>query len=950
MPRENLSATQNVLDPIAPCDPSITPIFPVRFAFKPEVLMDIANDYRNTSAEDNMHNEKDYCLRRIRQGFVYIYVPNTVEDLESRTDRPNGYWMVFRYNTSYEDQNSDEMRTDTETLTSGLYQFRMYQWEDGHAAGNWKLDNTRVYPYAFVPEHTTQIEIGYSEHRWPAYYFEEAERNPEFRKHILTPVDLSAEQSKFSAPLRDLDQHVEEFKPTLRDRISDYLISQTGIGMEDKKTVAFCNHSKTRGRIVALHDPMGRLLDINAVSLLVNNTQANFNQEYQYPLVTARAIESVKTHLDGSWNWFKDLWSDRPISEESDQLRQKFIEACDNFTTLQENLVKLHETTFSHQLDYAITKQIDYAQKNGVRGDGSRSDMELIDYTTALLNQAVIDLNSSTVGSEYIVSLYNPDSGKAIAQTYQDNFVLWSRIGGAVQKGAANGLKIAEKAFERFNVVCTTQCLQMAQAIFRHGNIEIQEAFNSVYSVEEWTHKPLTLDEAEKIIRDRRMPRSTVITNQQLTQRNRLTVYAGNRRLTPRNVAVTELDILHVKFKDFDLIPAPGIRDISPNFGKIETAVAGMGAFLSAATIVDVLHKKENAPAGDDIFSQIADNFWVNITVASMSAIDDSYNTGRALIRSNIGQTARTAISSKLFSRFGANTLFRTQSIALGMSQSKAISLVSSGAKALGRFAGHAGVLLSLLQAAAGIAQDNYAKAWGNALIAIGSGVLMIFGATIVGAVIGVILIVIGAVIEYFGSLDPLQQWAKKSFWGSSRNYWGKERVILLEQINIARVIAIPNDRDHLKLLNAFNKELDEFNQIVNQLRLVDIGGKRNSRFKVYLPYLGEGTQVGESLKVNISIEHKADSSWFLSDDYDDVPFDYSIDYKQKLIAVNYAKSIPSAPGYIEEVSVLIEYTPGSKKTMELEQTIYTHKIPLSAFEYRGTPAPDPKIYGWATP
>lgn len=950
MPRENLSATQNVLDPVAPCDPSIIPIFPARFAFKPEALMEIANEYRNTSAEDNMHNEQDYCLRRIRQGFVYIYVPNTVEDLESRTDRPNGYWMVFRYNTSYEDQNSNDMRADTETLTSGLYQFRMYQWEDGHAAGKWKLDNSRVYPYAFVPEHTTQIEIGYSEHRWPAYYFEEAERNPEFRKHILTPVDLSAEQSDFTAPLKDLDQHVEEFKPTLRQRIADYLISQTGIGMENKDTVAFCNHSKTRGRIVALHDPMGRLLDINTVSLLVNNTQANFNQEYQYPLVTARAIESVKTHLDDNWHWFKDIWSDRPISEDSDQLRQKFIEACDNFTTLQENLVKLHETTFSHQLDYAVTKQIDYAQKNGIRGDGSESDMELIDYTTTLLNQAVSDLNSSTVGSDYIVNLYNPDSGKAISQTYQDNFILWSRIGGAIQKGVANGLKIAEKAFQRFDVMCTTQCLQMAQAAVKYGNTEIRAAFDSVYTIEEWTVKPLTLDEVEKVIRNRRMPRSTLVTNQQLRQSNRLTVYAGNRRLTPRNVAVTQLDMLHIKVKGFNVMPAPGIRDISPNFGRIETAVTGMGAFLSAATIVDLLHKKENAPAGDDIFSQIADNFWVNITVASMSAIDDSYNTGRALIRTNVGQTARTVISSKLFSKFSANTLFRAQSIALGMTQSKAISLVSTGAKALGRFAGHAGVVLSLLQAAAGIAQNNYAKAWGNALIAIGSGVLLIFGATVVGAVIGVLLIVIGAVIEYFGALDPLQEWAKNSFWGSSDFYWGIERDIFRKRISDSRIIAMPADKDHTKLIGFFEKELDEFNKIVNQLRLVDIGGKRNSRFKVYLPYLGEGTQFGEGLKVNISIEHKPDSNWVFSDDYNNVAFDYSIDYQQKMIAIDYGRSIPSSPGYIEEVNVLVEYTPESRQTMELEQVIYTHRIPISTFHYRGAPTPDPKTYGWATP
>ncbi|WP_223669972.1 toxin VasX [Kangiella shandongensis] len=951
MPRENLSSTQAANDPVAPCDQSIIPIFPVRFAFKPDVLMEIANEYRNTSAEDNMHNEHDYCLRRIRQGFVYIFVPNCVEDKDSCSDSRKGYWLVFRYHTSAEDQNSCEIRTDTETQGSGQYTFQMYKWVDGNAAGKWELDSSRIYPYAFVPEATTQIEIGYSEFRWPAYFFEEAERNPAFRENILTSVDLSAEQTNFSAPMRDLDQHVEEFKPTLVDKISDYLISQTGIAPEDKKTVAFCEHSKTKGRIVALHDPMGRLLDINATTLVVNNTQSNFNMEYQYPLTTARAVDKIKSHLDENWNWFKDIWGDRPVSEETNRLREDFVDLSDNFFTMQENLVKLHSNTIGHQLAYSIKNQIRYAHNNGVKGNGSDSDLEIINYTTALLSQAVTDLNTSKVGSDYITKILSSPSAKAISQDYDENFNLWHKLSGVVKTGLDKGLAIAEKAFQRFDIMCTTMGLEMAQAMIVEGNVAIRESFSSMYRIEEWSTRPLTAQQIEDVIVNGQMPNETVITDSSQSSRySRTTVYAGNRRLAPSNTAVAELDFMYIKFKDYEIRPAAGIRDQMPQFGYLETAANGLGAFLNAASIIDLLDKKDKAPADDDIFSKIGDNFWVNITVASISTIDDSYKTGQAFLRTSAGQAARSMVSSKLFSRINNNALFRAQSIALRASQSRSIAVASSVAKGLGRFAGIAGVLLSALQSASGFAQDKYAKGWGNALVAIGSGILLVFGATIVGAIIGAILIVLGILIEYFGALDPIQEWAKESFWGSSTYYWGEntERESIENQIEIAKALSDPHDPSHSKIKSELKKEMEAFDKLFNFLAVLPTKNRKVANFQVYLPYLAENDSLNDELKINISIEHNTDSSWF-NDDLEDIAFAYDINYQKKIITVDYSSSLPTSPGYLKEVEVEIEYTPTGKETMEIEKTIYQHELP-DRFLYRGfSPTiDDHKTYGWA--
>lgn len=921
MPRENLSSTQSANDPVAPCDQNIIPIFPVRFAFKPEVLMEIANEFRKTSAEDDMHNENDYCLRRIRQGFVYIYVPNTVEDLESCSDCSKGHWLVFRYHTSSEDQNSCEIRNDTETQGSGQYTFQMYKWADGHAAGKWELDSSRIYPYAFVPEATTQIEIGYSEFRWPSYFFEEAERNPSFRESILTPVDLSAEQTKFSAPMRDLDQHVEEFKPTLIDKISDYLISQTGIAPEDKKTVAFCEHSQTKGRIVSLHDPMGRILDINSLAKVISNTQMKFASDYQYPLTIAQLIANVKDSIDESWNSIKGWFSDHPIDSDT---WNNFVDANERMTTMQENLVKLHRNTLSHDLSYSIKHQKTQALENGF-GISDKSDTEIITYVTKLMAQVSLNLNSSKEGSNYILETINGEANPDIANIYSLLLSKWHTMAATIHKGIDTGMNASLRALEAFDYLLETTGTELSRSMIQFNNTVIRDATLSTFKFTDLNHKPVSLENVTEIFSGQT---PSLNPNSGTVQTNQIEVFADGQRITTANASAQEVHVLHLQ-ADAEITPAAGFQNKALIQEKFRLAGAGIAFFLNSATIADLHHQKNNPSKAKTNFGRIADNFWANITIAYTSAVTDTYQAGRAISQGGYAQSSARALGQKLFQSLSNNALFKAQSTVIPRFSQKAIAVADFSSKWLGRLAGAAGVFLSLLQTAEGIKTRNYSKAWGNSLIALGSALFLYTGLTGYGAIAGVALILTGIAIEYFGGLNDIEEWAKHSFWGSSDEYWGEERVKRIsDQIFESRSFQSKNDPKSQVIQEAYKKELEQYQNLFDKFMVLKPESSQPTTFQLHLPNLDptKGTSV---LEVDIEIEYWLDSSYIFDDNITLSRFNYELNYQDKKAIIDFSKFLPEGPGYIKEIIINAEYQQQGQSSMEIDDhPLYEYKEP----------------------
>ncbi|PXF64198.1 toxin VasX [Kangiella spongicola] len=922
MPRENLSATQNANDPVAPCDRNIIPIFPVRFAFKPEVLMEIANNYRNTSAEDDMHNEKDYCLRRIRQGFVYIFVPNCVEDKDSCSDHKKGYWLVFRYYTSSEDQNSNEIRSDTETLGSGQYTFQMYNWVDGHAAGKWELDSSRIYPYAFVPNTTTQIEIGYSEFRWPSYFFEEAERNPSFRENILTPVDLSAEQTNFSAPMRDLDKHVEEFKPNLLDKISDYLISQTGIAPEDKKTVAFCERSKTIGRIIALHDPMGRILDISNLAKSVNNTQLKFASDYQYPLTIAQCVANVKDSIDESWNTIKGWFSNDPI--ESDTW-QNFLDANDKITSMKENLIKIHKGTFSHQLNYSMIHQLQALAENGF-GRSEEEDIKNITFLTNIMTQFALDLSTSKEGSDYILDTLNGEANTQVTSIYNLLLSKWNAVISTVHKGITSGMDHALSAMEAFDYLLQESATAFSRSMVQYNNTLIQNTTLGVYGFKTLNHQPLSLEDVVSTF-DGETPTINKKTGSVST--NRIVVIAGSTRLASPQLNAQQVYTLHVQ-TDAEITPAAGFQNKAYAQEKFRIGGAGLALFLNSVTIADLYHQKNNPSKSKTQFGRIADNFWANITIAYTSAVTDTYQAGRAISQGGYASSSGRALGQKLFDKLSKNALFKTQSAVLPKFSQKAIAVADFGSKWLGRLAGGAGVFLSLLQTADGIKSRNYSKAWGNSLIALGSALFLYTGLTGWGAVVAVVLILAGIAIEYFGGLNDIEDWAKHSFWGSSHDYWGTRRLNIRERLLLGQAISRPDHKDFKTIKSYFDEEIKSYTKLFDKFAVLKPESTQPTFFQLKLPNL-DPTKGKAILKVDIEIEYWLESSYIFDNNITLSRFNYELNYQDKTAMIDFGDFLPQGPGYIKEIIINATYKQPWQLLMEVDDyVLYEYKAPTT--------------------
>ena len=74
-----------------------------------------------------------------------------------------------------------------------------------------------------------------------------------------------------------------------------------------------------------------------------------------------------------------------------------------------------------------------------------------------------------------------------------------------------------------------------------------------------------------------------------------------------------------------------------------------------------------------------------------------------------------------------------------------------------------------------GFKRGDTAAFIGNALVAAGSIIMIVTGATGIGAVVGLVLIAVGTVVTIFADSD-LEAWVRGSFWGEGYYvYWDEK-------------------------------------------------------------------------------------------------------------------------------------------------------------------------------
>ncbi len=893
MGREQFSATQSATDPILPCEKGIRPIFPARFAIKPSVLDELSKSTRPISQESCITNTGDHELRRIRQGYVYIFVPNQIEDEASRTETSNGYWMIFRYQTQLDDFNSHVLEDytsipffirspDTDPYVGLDYSFRQYSWLDGYAAGRWGFNDSKIYPYVYVPKQVTKIEIAYSEHRWPAKLFERAEVDASFRKTLMMPIDLAPQQTDFSMPMSELENHVVDFKKDLFSDFSflpDYADAHTGIFPQDPDDVLSGIKELECARIVALHDPIGRVLDINERFHKNDNERTAFSLAHQYPLSTAKAITKIKDTIDDA-NWIKDFIYDDIIVE--DTIWEELFESEKMFDSITDNLLAAHQDLVAFEGDYSIHHQLNQAFSL-ITGSSEEHDCELISYASNILNQLFLGVGNTVSGSEYQMNTISGAGGNPlITKTIDEYLNIWWKIARTVKSGVQQNLRLALAAAESFDSFLRVNGSELGKLQFQYSHPKFMDILNKLYGVDDIAQRPVKIDEIEEVIKSGtfgQSPTNNVFDAGQtnISQQSSNTVeFRQNLGKTVNNTAsMNTIDLQYVTI-DGEFYPSTGFQEKALSQVDSRVSLAGLSAFLNFSGLFFLVenHKKNDAKT---TLGKIAQNTVLNSIVLTGSLINDIYECRQTYANGNFVRTSSRSLSKKLYSQLGKNQTLKqvgnfTSKIKVGAISGARVSQLAG--KALGGI----GVVLTAFTAYEGFKTGNKAQGYGSSMAAFGSALLMA-GALIgpIGVGIALLFIVAGLITEWFGSLNPVEEWAYRSFWGKSDYYWGDEhpRREIKELIKISTALSNPDDPDFSKIKRLFENEMRAFEDLFLQPRLIHVDNKGKS-FQLFLPRFHEA---GNSPEVNISVSERYQgtpgnySPGFRYNNYANVPF-----------------------------------------------------------------------------
>ena len=204
------------------CQLDIVPIFPVRFSMSSKTL----NNAAKTGSVPPMPtgiSDKEYDLRRLRQGYLYILA--RAKHVGNATDEKRR-WLIFEYTVAKDDSNAPKLNGSSVSP----YHFTQYVWTDGTARGEWKK-LPRSFPYAYVHAQVGSIECAYSEVRWAPEMFETLERDPIKRAKVMQKISLTGDTSEFIFPGALLTEKVADFKAEkLVQDLADSFRRDTGLG------------------------------------------------------------------------------------------------------------------------------------------------------------------------------------------------------------------------------------------------------------------------------------------------------------------------------------------------------------------------------------------------------------------------------------------------------------------------------------------------------------------------------------------------------------------------------------------------------------------------------------------------------------------------------------------------------------------------------------------------
>ncbi|WP_411890993.1 toxin VasX [Yoonia sp. SDW83-1] len=324
-----------------PCDSTITPIYPVRYAYAnffeegleapaPPPSLSTLIGARTVAAGNG------YVIRLLREGWIYI-----------REESGGTNFQIFRYT-----------RTDSGGYVSE--KFEKYLFTNRiNAQGGLTLDRSSgraSYPFVFVAKGVSEVSIAYSEHQWSADVIDRMNGNAATRAKAMQKVNIEAESSdhSVSASKDNLGSLVEDYKRR-QDRVLalsggdteglslDILTTEASYSLDPSKIAQEIQSKLCYGetaKIVALHDPVGRQKEIVQAHAKLSVWEKDRAALTLYPYMIGQFVQGA---LDSGVEEVREAAEDNVNLDEHKEFWCEMEEEFDTFKARRASFAALYQ-------------------------------------------------------------------------------------------------------------------------------------------------------------------------------------------------------------------------------------------------------------------------------------------------------------------------------------------------------------------------------------------------------------------------------------------------------------------------------------------------------------------------------------------------------------------------------------------------------------------------------
>ncbi|TGZ98826.1 hypothetical protein D3M79_08250 [Rodentibacter pneumotropicus] len=798
------------------CQVEIRPIYPARFSLTKTALDKIAKTGEAPPMPTGI-KDPNYELRRLRQGYFYIYSQKHV----GKTTDLKGQWLIFKYTVSDDDSNATELRGEEGNLP---YQFTQYEWTEGNPRKEWvPAKGVKTHYHAFVNPQTAIIEFAYSEFRWPAELFEKLEVDPATRAKIMQKLALKQLESDFSFVLTEqsLQTLVPDFNPKSSDTNQNAQYRATTVGYNAKQDLMLTTKPCENGEpiVVAVFDPIGNIYDIAACSVVAVANDATERAKELYPVTTARAVKSFEKLLRtksysgfpvGEANQNDHIFSGigRVFSKETNdgtvdnktwrQMEQYLKYRPTKYEDMMINLAKAHRALAEQADNYTIIAQM--AIINGLMLDYQKQPNKLYPLTNYMM--------------ELIIAAQSGISTRAKGMSEQAEMLRLAKTKLNDKTGLPDNLEKSPKSYGDY-IGNLLSIGDKSNSIVKDGTVLIE--FNRIrFDVLLGEISAGQLHLWQRTATNSLMYHSYLnVLGFRLTPLQPTGIKTALEELKAQMKAIASGRVTHIDLpkavlqrRDERILSVwmnIDAQDQSNASKWINTNTRYAGIFLASITAIANLQK----------WTELKDEKGVNgLAVAQVTADLSAIVAAFERKKNDLAEQATEKLFQKLNKaamRYGLPFPGATAQPGTRI-WDKVISFDN-----VGRIAGVMAIIIAYNDFKQGGGSGDKAKRDAAVLLATGEIFTLLSTFSFVSGlfpalgIVGAALVILSVVVSTFGD-NPYEAWVRTGFWGNSESYWDDDqRLKLEERLLLAKNLSSQDSTRYWAIKKFFDKEMEAY-------------------------------------------------------------------------------------------------------------------------------------------